>query len=324
MFRKPKLNKIGGKFFVMGLEGTGKSFFGLTFPNSACIDSECGLSFYEGKEIQIAGKKYNNMRLVDTTASLDDLEEALDSIIEGELEGIDTLVIDSETKFYVSMDIGASEVEERKAKNKGTEVDTRAKWGRVKNISTKLQQAKISASAKGVNIVSVAQAKAIVEQDKKTKVEKIIGYAPDTHKALPFDYDVILRFYTEKQENGDFKYFAEVLKDRTEVTKKGQIIEDCTYDIWKDCLENRTGEDLKSTNYSKDMKESVKSIMDEAELQEELAKNAIEKIKKLSSDNAENSSKIREKIKELKLDLKELQNQDVKSLKDLDNFLNTL
>ena len=320
-FRLPKENKIGGKFFVIGLEGSGKSFFGLTFPKSACIDSECGLSFYEGKEIQIAGKKYNNMVLVDTTASLDDLELALDDIIEGDIKGIETLVIDSETKFYISMDIGASEVEERKAKISGKEVDTRGKWGRVKTISAKLQQAKISASAKGINIVSVAQAKAIVEADKKTKVEKIIGYAPDTHKSLPFDYDVVLRFYTEKAEDGGYRYFAEVLKDRTEITKKGQIIENCTYDIWKVCLESRTGDDLKNTNYSKDIKDSVKSIMEEADVQEELAKSIIEKIKK---DNKVNTPIIMEKIKELGLDLKTLSNQEVKPLKALDEFLNTL
>ena len=317
-WRKPKENKIGGKFFAIGLPASGKSYFGLTFPNSACVDSECGLAFYEGKDIEIAGKKYNNVKLIDTTASLDDLEEALDSIIEGDLDGIDTLVIDSETKFYVAMDIGATEVEEKRAKVKSKEVDTRAKWGRVKQISTKLQQAKISASAKGVNIVSVAQAKEV----KDDKTDKVIGYAPETHKSLPFDYDVVLRFFTEKDsKTGEFRYYAEVEKDRTGVTKKGQIIENCTYDLWKEALEGRTGDDFKTTNYSKDLKDSVNSTMAEAELQDELSKTLMDKIKKAGSENSE---AIRNKIKELNINIKDLANQPVEDLKTLDRFLDTL
>lgn len=315
-FRKPQENKIGGKFFVIGLPASGKSLFALTFPNSACIDSECGLAFYEGKDIEIGGKTYNNVKLIDTTSDLEDLEEALDSIIEGELDGIDTLVIDSETKFYISMDIGATEVEEKRAKVKSKEVDTRAKWGRVKAESTKLQQAKISASAKGIHIVSVAQAKEV-----KDEKDKLIGYAPETHKALPYDYDVVLRFYSEKDAKGEFRYFAEVEKDRTGVTKKGQIIENCTYDIWKDTLEGRTGNGLKDTNYSADIKSSTNSMMAEAELQEQLSKEIIEKIK---SAGKENSAKIREKINALGLDIKDLSNQSVEDLKTLDKFLNTL
>ena len=314
-FRKPAENKIGGKFLAIGLPASGKSYFGLTFLNSACIDSECGLAFYENKNIEINGKKYNNIKLIDTTANLDDLEEAINSIIEGDLEGIDTLVIDSETKFYVSMDIGATEVEEKKARQKNKEVDTRAKWGRVKQISVKLQQAKISASAKGINIVSVAQAKELIDD----KTGKLLGYAPEAHKSLPFDYDVVLRFYTEKDTKTDgYRYFAEVDKDRTGITKKGQIIENCTYDIWKNALDIRVGEGLKDTNYSKDLKSSINSTLGEAELQEELGAEALVLIKAFDKNK---SSELREKMKELEIELKDLKVTPTNSLKELLKFL---
>ena len=40
------------------------------------------------------------------------------------------------------------------------------------------------------------------------------------YKTVKFDYDVILHFYFKK--DGDtYKYFAEVKKDRTNVTKSG-------------------------------------------------------------------------------------------------------
>ena len=49
-FREAKATKIGGKFLAYGETGSGKSWFQLTFPNVACIDSEAGIGFYE-KEI---------------------------------------------------------------------------------------------------------------------------------------------------------------------------------------------------------------------------------------------------------------------------------
>ena len=55
------------------------------------------------------------------------------------------------------MDIGCTEAVEKKAKLEGKNPDTRAKWGKIKNINMKFQQAKISASAKGIHVVSTAQ-----------------------------------------------------------------------------------------------------------------------------------------------------------------------
>lgn len=316
-FRKPATKKIGGKFFVIGLPASGKSYFGLTFPNSGAIDSETGLAFYEGVDIEINDKKYNNLKLVDTTANLDDLEQNLDSIISGEID-IETLIIDSETKFYNTMDIACGEVEDKKAKQKGREVDTRAKWGRVKQINVKLQQAKISASSKGIHIVSVAQAKEVLEE----KTNRLLGYAPETHKSLPFDYDVCLRFFTKKDlKTGNIIHCAEVTKDRTNVTKIGQIIENCTFDVWKDYFDKRNGLELSGSDFSKDLKKSINSTLSEAELQEELAKEILEKIK---SAGKTNSAKVLDKVKELELDMKALDSNPVESLKAMREYLLTL
>ena len=312
-FRKPRKVKIGGKFLAIGATNVGKSQFGLTFPKIGAIDSETGLAFYEDTDIEIGGKKYNNLELVDTTSDLDDLEEALDAILDGEYDNLETLLVDSETKFYITMDIGATEVEEKKAKQKGKEVDTRAKWARVKNINMKFQQAKISASAKGIHIVSIAQAKEIIDDNTK----KVIGYQPETHKSLPFDYDVILRFYTEEDKNGK-RYFAVVLKDRTNVTKDGQIIENCTYDIWKDYFDKRNGLETSGANYSKDLKSSINSTLGEAELQEELGAEALVLIKAFDKTK---SSELREKMKELEIELKDLKVTPTNSLKELLKFL---
>lgn len=281
-FRKPKKQKIGGKFLAFGLEGSGKSWFGLTFPKIGAIDSETGLGFYEGEDIEVNGNTYNNLEFIDTTSDLDTLEENMDAIIEGDVD-VETLLVDSETKFYVSMDIGATEAEERKAKMAGKAVDTRAKWGRVKNINMKMQQAKITASAKGIHVVSVAQGKEIKDEN----TQKVIGMKPDAHGQIKFDYDTVLKFYKEKDpKTKEIKYYAEVLKDRTNVTKVGDIIENCTYDVWKDYFDKRNGLETSGANFSNDLKKSTDSVLNNAELSTKLTADLKELIKKTDDKKA--------------------------------------
>ena len=209
-FREAKAAKIGGKFLSYGESGSGKSTFQLTFPNVACIDSETGVAHYEGKDITLNnGNVYNNLVMVDNTSDLDELEEDLDAFIDGEYDGkIETLSIDSETKFYATMQIGATEVEERRARKKGGDVDDAGisvkQWGRIKILNMKLQQAKIDLSSKGTHVVSVAQEVEIKDDDGK----KVIGYKPDMHKSVKFDYDTILRHYTKKDKDGNVSFWA--------------------------------------------------------------------------------------------------------------------
>lgn len=317
-FRKPREAKVGGKFLAYGMSNEGKSYFGLTFPKIGAIDSETGLAFYENKDITIGDKSYNNLEFIDTTADLDELEEDLDSIIEGETE-IDTLLIDSETKFYNTMDIGATEAEEKKAKLAGKSVDTRAKWGRVKNINTKFQQAKISASAKGINVVSTAQAKEIKDKD-----NEVIGYTYDAHKSLKFDYDVVLFFYTEvDKKTKEIKYFARVEKDRTEVTKRGDVIENCTYDIWSSYFESRNGLKTSGANFTKDLKNSTQSVLNDSELADKLAKD----IKRIISSHKTDTNIVKQIKKisdDLEIDIKSLDLEEPKKLQEMINEINKI
>lgn len=317
-FRKPMKQKIGGKFLVYGFTGEGKSFFGATFPKVAAIDSETGLGFYEGIDIEIGGKKYNNIVFIDTTSDLDTLEEDLDAIIEGEVEGVETLLIDSESKFYNAMDIGATEAEERKAKMAGKSVDNRSKWGRVKNINMKLQQAKLTASAQGIHVVSTAQCKEIKDDD----TGKLIGYKLEAHSSLKFDYDTILRFYVETdKKTKERKYYAEVEKDRTHVTKVGQIIENCTYDVWSNYFAERNGLKTSGANFSNDLKNSTQSVLNDAELSTKLATDLKETIKALSSTN---KKLVKDKLEELQIDLKAMDLSNPEDLKKALEYFKSL
>lgn len=299
-FRKPRKAKIGGKFLVYGKSNEGKSCFGLTFPKIGAIDSETGLAFYEDTPIEIGGKTYNNIEFVDTTSDLDTLEEDLDGIIEGDVD-IETLLIDSETKFYNTMDIGATEAEEKKAKLKGKSVDTRSKWGRVKNINMKFQQAKITASAKGFHVVSTAQAKDVLDDN-----NKVIGHTYEAHKSLKFDYDVVLYFYTEEdKKTHERRFYALVEKDRTQVTKVGDIIENCTYDIWKSYFDERNNLKTIDANFKKDLNNSTTSVLSDSELATKLSK----EIKSLIMSHRGDTDKTKEIKKisdELEIDIKSM------------------
>ncbi len=274
-FREAKAAKIGGKFLAYGETGSGKSWFQLTFPDVACIDSETGVGFYEKKTITLNnGNKYNNLKIVDNTSDLGTLEEDLDAFLDGEYENkIQTLSIDSESKFYSTMQISALEVEERRARRKGGDVDDAGisvkQWGRIKLINMKFQQAKIDLSSKGIHIVSIAQQIEI----KDAKGEKVIGYKPDMHKSVGFDYDVILRFYKEKDKTSDnegFKYYAEVIKDRTNVTKVGSVIENPCYDIWKSYFDDMESLETLNTSYRNDLDKFTDSMIEKSDKAEDI------------------------------------------------------
>ena len=324
-FRTAKAAKIGGKFLVYGESGSGKSTFQLTFPKVACIDSEAGIAHYEGRDISLNnGKTYNNLVMVDNTSDLDELEADLDAFLDGEYDGqIETLTIDSETKFYGTMQIGAQEVEEKRARKKGGNVDeaniSQRSWGRIKILNMKLQQAKIDLSTKGVHVISVAQATDL--RDKSG--EKVIGMKPDMHTSVPFDYDTVLEMYTVEEKDG-IHYYAKVLKDRTEVTKRGDIIENPCYDIWADYFEGRSKLETNKTSYNNDIKTSTESMLEDAEKAEELAEELKSALKTLKENgNMDGISKVNAIMKEKKIDVKKLEMHDVKDLTELVDLAKT-
>lgn len=219
------------------------------------------------------------------------------------------------------MQIGATEVEERRARKKGGDVDDAGisvkQWGRIKIINMKLQQAKIDLSSKGIHVVSVAQEAEI----KDDKGEKVIGYKPDMHKSVKFDYDTILRHFKKKDKEGNITYWAEVIKDRTEVTKVGQEIENPTFDIWKPYYDAMNGLTTNTTSYKHDLKTSTESMIDEADKAEALA-NEWKNLMKQLKDNGDVAAigKINTLIKDKKIDIKKLEIQAVEDLTELVEF----
>lgn len=294
-FRKPSSKRIGLKVLGFGETGSGKSHFGLSFPKLYALDSEAGLALYEGKD---AGK---NIEMIMNTQDFIELEEAIEEIAEiyeSDPSALETLVIDSETKFYQNLQTALMELEEKKARNKGRDVmDSNVSvrgWGRIKSISTKLQNLKIDLSGKGVNVVSIAQMEDIKQKIGDNFV--VVGHKPIMAKGSDYDYDIVLKFFIEG-EGENVKYLAKVLKDRTKKFKVGQVIENATFSMWEGS-KPKDGDTL-STSFSKDAKSSMTK---QESADEEDEKSVVQKFKELFATLDDKGKKqASELIKEAKI-----------------------
>ena len=249
--REAGARKKGLKMLVWGESGVGKSVFSLSFPNSLVLDSEDGIGWYEGTEY---GK---NIKGVVDTQSFNDLDDVINDMIKGRLpEGIETLIIDSETKFYENIVEALMKIEEKRAARNGRDVLdanlSQRSWGQIKNKAKALQNLKIQLASKGINVVSVAQSKDVLtDMGNGNRVKT--GETPNMQKLTEFDYDVNIQLTVE---NG--KRYAHVLKDRTySPYDQGDKIENPSYDNWKDALTSKQdrGESVEK-NFGDSVKES--------------------------------------------------------------------
>lgn len=266
LFKKPEQTRIGVKVLGFGATGVGKTKFSLTFPKVAAIDSESGMGFY---------KEDPNLVLLHQTTSAEEVEDALDEIEDELINEIETFVLDSETKIYENLQHSALDLVEKRARTKGQDVQdanlSQREWGKIKLINKRIQATKIKLSSLGVNVVSIAQEKEIKEKRGDNWI--VTGYEPDVAKGLSFDYDVVIRFFT-KEEKGEVKYYGQITKDRTGTFKRGDIVENPTYDMWRNVVDKTKGLKVEVVDFKKDIEKDVDVI--EAEIDK--IENLVEKI----------------------------------------------
>lgn len=272
-FRKPGKAKLGLKVLFWGYQGSGKTQAGLTFPSIAAIDAENGMSFYETNEI---GK---NLVLVENTQSYDELKDSIEELMDiSEEEGVETLLEDSTTKFYENIQQAVLGVEEKRARQKGRDVlDTNLSvrsWGKIKQIVNSLQNLKIDLSSRGVNVVTIAQAKDVKKTINGESIR--IGEKPDMRDSSLFDYDIEVYMYAETDDSGKVKYLGRVIKDRTNVFKRGDIIENVSYDLWKDKL--NLGSKVRPTSFTKGNEEAEKAYEKEVVAEEQSYEDRVTKL----------------------------------------------
>ena len=284
LFRKPTENKAGIKFLVYGKTGSGKSLFGLSFPKSVAIDTENGLTFYEGTD---RGK---NLIGILNTQSHRDVENAFDEMEDiVEEQGVKTIVIDSITKIREHVIEVVTNIDEKRARRDGKIIEeantSMRSWGRVKHNMQKLQNKMIDLTSKGVNVVYTSQSKDIKEKQGDQFVT--VGQEMDAQKGTDYDFDVILYMFKEETANGTV-FKARVEKDRSETFKVGTILENPSYENWKESIEGRKGKTLETSyteNVEADKQEYEEELDNESKTLEERAKEIVENI---SEDDLKN------------------------------------
>lgn len=244
------------KILIYGESGSGKTVFALSFPKSIVVDSEDGYSWYEGTE-----RTRNVVGILDSQ-SYDDLENLMDELDDANDEEFSSLIIDSETKVYENIKEALQNVEETRAARKGRDVLdanlSMRSYGKIGQLSGRLQNAKLRLASQGINIISVAQAADEMEDAGNGQRVKV-GEKPNMDKRARFDYDVVIRLFTK-----DNKYYGEIEKDRLEVFERGDIVENPSYQNWAHRLEAKDNQgEAVAKDFSKDAEKSQKAYYEE-------------------------------------------------------------
>lgn len=321
------LSHVGGKVLVFGKQGTGKSTFVGTFPNINLVDTEDGQTYYLGKNKNIKG--------VMRTVSEKEVQETLDELNDEEtLKTFDTIVIDSGTKLYENMQSAAYEVAEsraRKQRSKGVDIDlddiniSQRDWGHIKRWNQQLATSYILFSEMGKWCVVTAHQKdemrdATKAEKKALGVDKIkIGEIPDLAKKAEHDFDIVIQTFTEETDEGETVYKAKILKDRTGVTKRGDILENITFDIWKDNWEETKKYGVKTAiNLNDSVGKDVKAMTAEINTAEDIVAEWKPIMKSLSeSGNSTAVKQINAFIKDKNINIKNMTAEDPNVLSEL-------
>lgn len=325
--KEERLSFVGGKVCVYGEQGTGKSSFAGTFPRINLVDAEDGQTYY----------LLNNDNILNVlpTTSAAEVQEALDELNDEDvLETYDTVVIDSGTKLYENMQAAAYEIVEsravkQKAKFPGRDIDMEdlnlsvRDWGHIRRWNQQLATTYILMSNMGKWVVVTAHNRDITKDIKKgnTTEQVVIGNRPDLAKKAEHDFDIVLRTYTEQDpQTKEVKFFAEVKKDRTQVTKVGDIIENPTFEIWREKWESTKEHGIKRIDMSQDVEKSKAQMETEDDELTRIIEDFKVKMKALDKDN---QPKVAKKISELGI-TNPLKTNDLKGMKQVIEFMDLL
>lgn len=293
-FRKPQQRKQGLKILGFGGDGDGKSCFMLTFPRLAVVDTESKLGVYEND----ARFNKNILGVADTVDYYDAIELA-EEVVKNP-KTYSTFVIDSETNLYDSMQVAVMEVEEERAiKNKKSVDDATVSqrgWGKVKLNNARLKNLKAQMSANGTTIISIAHKEDIFQEINGKQVK--IGEKPALRKNSGHDYDIVLRFFKEKDmATGEYRFYAEVTKDTTNTYKVGTKLENVSYDNWKEYIDGNEKASKVETSYDKAIDKTMTTMKQESQDFDSLSNEFVSLFKALKEKDEKNKEVVTNLLK---------------------------
>lgn len=300
-WKKPETKVSGTKIFIYGLEGTRKTRTALTFPKLAYIDTDQGADDYIS-EFQ------DNIEMLSDATTFTEVNDNLDDIGEF-LDQIETIVLDTDTKVYENQQHTAMRVAENRAKKNNRLAEGEGlspkEWGIINMNHDKMLHKLFEYKKDGKIIICVAEAKEQKEsfQDNSGNTHfRTVGYMPNTAKGIKYDFDIILEMVKD-EKTGKFKG-AKVHKDRTGTIEEGEIVENPSYEIWKDAIERKKQGNVKEAkrNMEEDIDRDMKSFdFSDVEKIDQLKSDIDEVINSISQDEdgAKLKSEIGKKFKEI-------------------------
>lgn len=288
LLRKKQERQQGLKILAYGVNGGGKSVYGLGFPEVAVLDAEAKIGVYETSE-----KHGKNIVAVADTSNYYDTLSVLEEVIS--TKACKTFMVDSETYIYEAMQVSAMEVEEERAKKKGGDPTDQAVsqrgWGKIKLNTARFRGLKAQASSNGITLIVTAHKEDVMQKVGQDSVK--VGEKPSLRKNSEHEYDVVLRFFKEKDlATGKIKYLAEVEKDTTETFEVGDIIENPCYDnTFKAYVERTSKLETVKSSYDKTIKSNMDTMNNESKDFDELVVE-FETLFKTLKDKDENNIKV--------------------------------
>jgi hypothetical protein len=278
-FRKPTARKQGLKFLIYGENGSGKSWFDLTFPKNAIIDSESKIGVNENNP-----KFKDNIVAIADTSNYYDVIDLMKEVIKHP-DLYSTLSIDSYTRIYDDIQVACMEVEEERARKKKGEVDdatlSMRSYGKVKLNVLRFEDYVAQASAKGVTVVAVAHKDDVFEGDGNNRHK--VGEKPVLRKNSEHTFDVVLRFFKEKDiATGEIGYAAIVEKDTTNTYKVGTKLSNVTFDSFKGYIDENSKEKTIESSYDTNIDSNIDSMKKEQEDHDTIVKEFKDLYKELS------------------------------------------
>ncbi|WP_431785850.1 AAA family ATPase [Paenibacillus lactis] len=246
--QKREKKREGVTFLWYGDSATGKTPTGLSFPNQALFDSDGGTKFYD---------EYNDNILVESnTLVFKELNEDLDELESDEelFNKIETINIDSATRYHENQKHAALKVVEQRARKSGRLLEGEGlsfkEYGVMGLHYDRFFARLLMYVKQGKNLSYVAEQTDETESRTDANGNQVnikVGVRPNLPKGSKFDFDVVVNTFTK-----DGKPYGRVEKDRTKTFNIGDIIEKPNYNHWKEAIEKaqlgrvRTKEEITS------------------------------------------------------------------------------
>lgn len=257
--QKREKKSEGVTFLIYGESGSGKTPTGLSFPNQLLFDSDGGTKFYE---------EFNeNILMESNTLVFKELNEDLDELDNDEelLEQVQTINVDSVTRYHENMQHAALKVVEKRARENSRMLEGEGlspkEYGVMKLHYDRFFARMLTYAKQGKTLVFVAEQSDETENRSDGKggtVNVKVGVKPNMPKGSKFDFDVVVNTYMK-----DGKSFGKIEKDRTKTFNIGDVVEMPNYKHWADAIARAKQGTVRSKDEIKTLDAQLDSEMDD-------------------------------------------------------------